>query len=207
MRRLHRAVPRRRRRLVDERGYTLVELLVVMSLAGAVIAVPLLFVVLSLKQQNTSSSRAAAVEQESIGLSRLTRDLRQIVPSTTSTFTWGATSASASITLPVPGTGGATTEAVLWSCTFPSATSGGTCTRAINGGTAVQELSGVVGVAFAPLDASGNALSSAATNPAYVGITMKVLDISQLDTGGTHTVQGITHPITLQDGVDLRNNG
>ncbi len=198
-----------RGRCALERGYTLIELLIVMALSTVVVGGPMAFVVLSLTQQNVSSSRSAAVEQESVGLSRLTRDLRQVVPSTTSTFTWNntGTTATASLTLPVPGTGGASTETVLWTCTaaVPPLTPG-TCTRQVNGGAAISEVTGVSSVLFAPVDATGATLASPATNPAYVGITMQVFGISQLDAGQTHTVTGIQNAITLQDGVALRSN-
>jgi prepilin-type N-terminal cleavage/methylation domain-containing protein len=195
-------------RLSGERGYTLIELVIVMALSVVVVGGPMSFIVVSLNQQNVASSRSAAVEQASVGLSRLTRDIRQVVPGTTSTFTWGSgsSSATATMTLPVPGTGGASTEQVVWTCSF--STPPGTCTRAVNGGTAVRELSGVDAVSFAPLSDQGVALSTPASNPAYVGITLKVLAINQLDPGQnqTNTTSYIRNPITLQDGVDLRTN-
>jgi prepilin-type N-terminal cleavage/methylation domain-containing protein len=194
----------------DERGYTLIELLIVMTLGVIVVAGPLVFIVLSLRQQNVSSSRSVAATQEQTGLERLTRDLRQLVPGTTSTFTWTSTAASATFTLPVPGTQAATTESVTWSCAFGAT---GTCTRQVGTGTAVKEISNVESVSFAPVDASGSSLggsgpSYSAMNPAYVGITVKVLDVSQLDSTGSpsHAVQGVSNWITVQGGVDLRNN-
>ena len=194
----------------DERGYTLIELVVVMALALIVVGVPMAFIVLSLKQQNVSSSRSVAATQEQIGLERLTRDLRQVVPSTTSTFTWSSTAASATFTLPVPGTQAASTESVTWSCTFGAT---GTCTRQVGTGTAVKEIANVESVSFAPVDAGGNSLGGSgptysATSPAYVGITMKVLDVSQLDgtASPSHAVQGVSNWITVQGGVDLWNN-
>jgi prepilin-type N-terminal cleavage/methylation domain-containing protein len=191
--------------LADDRGYTLIEMLIVMALSIIVVGVPMAFVVLSLNQQNVGSSRAAAVQQEAVGLGRLTRDLRQVVPNTTSTFTWSPTAASASMTLPVPGTGGASNESVVWSCSFASAGTG-TCTRSVNSGSPVLEVRNVDSLSFAPVDDAGNALASAATNPSYVGITLQVQGTSQLDASGTTAATGIQHPITLTDGVDLRNN-
>jgi prepilin-type N-terminal cleavage/methylation domain-containing protein len=193
-------------RLAGQRGYTLIELVIVMALSIVVVGGPMSFIVFSLGQQNVGSSRSAAVEQESVGLTRLTRDIRQVVPGTTSTFSWSSTAAtaSASMTLPVPGSGGASTETVVWSCSW--ATLPGTCTRQVNGGTAVKELTNVDSLSFAPLSDQGAVLASPASNPAYVGITMQVLGISQLDTGFSHSEADIRNPITLQDGVDLRAN-
>jgi prepilin-type N-terminal cleavage/methylation domain-containing protein len=195
-----------------ERGYTMIELLVVMVASVIVIGLPMMFVVVSLTQQNVSVSRAVAATQEDVGLGRLTRDLRQVVPSTTaaSTFTWSSTVATASFTMPTPGTGNGSTQTVVWSCTFGDT---GTCTRAVSGGTAVKEISNVEGVSFSPLDANGNPLGGAgpsysATNPAYVGITLQVLDVSQLDNtpSPSHVVRGISNWITVRDGVALRGN-
>ncbi len=198
------------RRLAVQAGYTLIELLIVMSLSTLVVGVPTAFVVLSLTQQNVASSRTAASDEEEIGVGRLTRDLRSAVPGTTTAFAWGAATASVSMTIPVPGTGGGSNETVAWSCTFSS--SGlGSCTRSINGVSAVKLLSNVVSVSFSPVDSGGAPLGGgatpySATNPAYVGITVKVLDVSQLDGSASHSVTGIYNPITLQAGVDLRNN-
>ena len=198
----------KRDRLSDERGYTVIELVVVMALSTLVVAAPLFFIVLSLQQQNVSSSRSVAATQVQTGLERLTRDLRQVEPSTTTTFTWSGTSASATFTMPVPGTQGASTESVTWSCTFGAT---GTCTRQVGTGTAVKEIANVESVSFAPVDASGSVLggsgpSYSATSPAYVGITVKVLDVSQLDSTSSHAVSGVSNWITVQGGVDLRNN-
>jgi prepilin-type N-terminal cleavage/methylation domain-containing protein len=197
---------RLRSRCAEQRGYTLIELLVVMALSTVVVGVPLAFVILSLKQQNVAASRSAGVEAESVGLNRLTRDLRQIAPNTTSTFTWGGTSATASMTLPVPGSDGATTETVVWSCTGLGSSGTGTCTRTVNGGTAVQEITDVVNLTFAPVSAAGSSLTSTASNPSYVGITLQVLPANQLDPTATNPNDGIVNPIILEDGVALRNN-
>jgi hypothetical protein len=77
----------------------------------------------------------------------------------------------------------------------------------------VAEIRNVESLSFSPLDAGGNRLggSSApysATSPAYVGITLKVLDVSQLDGSAqpSHHVPGVRNYITVQDGVDLLNN-
>jgi hypothetical protein len=61
------------------------------------------------------------------------------------------------------------------------------------------------------VDSSGSSLGGStspysASNPAYVAISVKVMDTSQLDGAGTHAVTGISSPITLQAGVDLLNN-
>jgi type II secretory pathway pseudopilin PulG len=207
---IKRNVSRLARRLRSTSGYTLVELLVALGLTVVVVGVPMTFVVLSIKQQNVGASRAVASTREQLAIERLTRDLQQVVPGTTTTLTWSASSATVSMTLPLPGTEGVTTESVLWSCAFSSA-GAGTCSRSVNSGAAVKEISNVELLSFAPVDSSGAALGGStspytASNPAYVGITAKVLDVSQLDTSGTHAVSGVNNPITVQSGVALLNN-
>lgn len=189
-----------------EHGYTLAELVVVLALSLAVLAVPMTFIVISLTQSNQASSRTQAADEEEAGLAQLTRDLRQAVPGATTSLSWGSTSASVSMKTPVPGTGGGSTQQVTWSCSF--STPPGTCTRQAGSSAAVTEITGVKSVSFSPIDTSGTTYSSSysGTSLAYVGITVQVLVISQLDTGRTHTVTGASNPITLQDGVDLRNN-
>lgn len=192
-----------------ERGFTTFEIAVALMITLLVVVIPLVWIVTSIKQSNGASSRALSATEAETGLLALTRDLREISPSTTSTFTWGSTSASATFSIPTPGSPGAA-ETVTWSCTF-----GGTCTRQVAGGAAIPEITNVVSVAFAPTTAGGSALSSPATNPAYVGITLEVQNASSLERtsvtpGGVPGSQSgylSTKPITLSDGAYLRNNG
>jgi prepilin-type N-terminal cleavage/methylation domain-containing protein len=197
-------------RTEPESGYTLIELLVVIVVFVAVVGIPMGFIVTSLTQSNVSSSRSAAAAQGEVGLQRLVRDLRNAAPGTTSTFTWGSTSASVSLTIPMPGTNGSSTESVSWTCSFPSGSSG-SCNRSVASGAPVSEIIALTGVTFSPIDGSGNALGGAsspysATNPAYVGITVSVLPVSQNPGGQSTRVTSDSTPITLQDGVTLLNN-
>src|SRR5260370_508689 len=81
------------------------------------------------------------------------------------------------------------------------------------GGTTVTELTGVESASFTPYSAKGVTLASGAgasiaANPQYpssIALTLSVKDISQLDTQHTHLVAGVSNPITVQDGVALRN--
>jgi flagellar basal body-associated protein FliL len=195
----------------------MIELLIAATLTVIVVGVAMLWIVSSLKQENQISSRSAATRQAEVGLERLTRDLRQVVPNSTTAFTWGGTSASTTFTIPTSGTGGASSQQITWTCSFGDT---GFCTRSVNSGTAVSEISNVESVVFAPVDASGNALTSGSgTQAVYVGVTLQVLDASQLDTTRSHQALqvrkcggGVTtscytlNPITVADGVDLRGN-
>ena len=51
----------------SERGYTLIELLMAMTLSLVVIAGPLYFMIVSIRQQNAASSRTAAAHQAETG--------------------------------------------------------------------------------------------------------------------------------------------
>lgn len=191
----------------DERGMTMVDLMVALMAGLLVIVIPLVFIVTSIRQSNGASSRALSATQAETGLLALTRDLREA--SSTATFTWGVSSATATFSIPTPGNP-STTESVTWSCSF----GGGSCTRQAGTGAAIPEINDVVGLSFAPTDSGGNKLSSPATNPAYVGVTVEVQNASSLDrttvTTGSQGAQAgyaSTKPITLTDGAYLRNGG
>jgi Tfp pilus assembly protein PilW len=187
---------------------TMVEVMVALMAALLVVVLPLVFIVTSIRQSNGANSRALSATQAETGLLALTRDLREA--SSTATFTWGSSSASATFSIPTPGNS-SVPESVTWSCGF----SGATCTRQVGTSAAIPEIKNVVGLTFAPTDSSGNALSSPATNPAYVGVTVQVQNASALDRtsvtagGATGARAGYSSstPITLADGAYLRNGG
>jgi Tfp pilus assembly protein PilW len=186
----------------------MVELMVALMAGLLVVVLPLVFIVTSIRQSNGANSRALSATQAETGLLALTRDLREA--SSTATFTWGSSSASATFSIPTPGNS-SVLESVSWSCSF----SGGTCTRQVGTSAATAEMKNVVGLTFAPTDSSGNALSSPATNPAYVGVTVEVQNASALDrtsvtpggSTGARAGYASTTPITLADGAYLRNGG
>jgi Tfp pilus assembly protein PilW len=176
----------------------MVELMVALCAGLLVVVIPLAWIVVSIHSSNTASSRALSATQAETGLQALTRDLREAA--STSTFTWGASSASATLSIPTPGNPSAL-EAVTWSCSFD----GGACTRQVGTSTAIPEIKNVASLTFAPTDPNGNALSSPATSPAYVGITLQVQNASSLDRTSITPVS--SKPITLADGAYLRNGG
>lgn len=200
-------------RLRCERGLTLIELLVAMVLGLVIAGAAMGFLIVTIHQQNVVSSRAVAERQAEVVLQRLTREVRQaqnIVSSSTGgdttpvNVTYGSGTSSVSFYLPSSGSTAAGTQ-VTWTCT-----AGGSCTRT-TGTTTVTELAGVSSAAFTPIGSGGTALASNAgtgSTPSYpvsIQIELQVKDISQLDTSQTHIVTGITNPITVQDGVALRD--
>jgi prepilin-type N-terminal cleavage/methylation domain-containing protein len=184
----------------SERGLTLVELLVAIVIALLVLVVPLTWIIVSSHQSNVATSRALSATQAESGLLQLTRDLREVSPGTTSTFTWGNSGASATFSIPTPGNP-STPQTVTWSCTFGS---GGSCTRQVGTGQETP-IRNVEKLTFAPADVNGNQLTSPATNPAYVGVTLQVQNTSALDRNGTQSAS--RNWIALTDGAYLRNSG
>jgi hypothetical protein len=180
---------------------TVVEIIVATALMLVVAAGPLIWIIVSVDQQNQVSSTTFATRQAEIGLEAITRDLHQAYnaqisnPSASATpvtiSTSGSTTTLSLYLPPAPGT------AVTWTCTTGSS---GNCTRTA-GTTTRTFLAGLSSITLAGTSSSG---ASTSTNPAYVGITIAVNPISQLDSGGTNTVAA-GQPITVQGGADVRS--
>jgi prepilin-type N-terminal cleavage/methylation domain-containing protein len=205
-----------------EAGYTLIELLMAMVIALIVVGGPLIFVVFSVNQQDSVSSRTFASRQGAALMSRFGRELADaqfyVGPtgttgaetdytpvSITTTGTTGAYSATANfytsieqdgVTGPTGPTGPTTTIGqgthVIWTCT-----AGGSCVRTANG-VAHTELTGVVSAQF-----------TGTTGPAglidIVQIALSVKDTSQATGSNGAVVKGVGNAILFQNAVDLRN--
>ena len=197
-----------------EAGFTLVELVIVVALGMVLIAGASGFLIVSLHHANTVSSRTIASRQAEVFLARLTREVRQaqyIQSSTTGAnetpvnVTYGSGSSSVSFYLPKAGSTEKGTQ-VTWTCTANAS-----CTRTASGGATVTQLKGVESASFKPYGSSGVELATGAgvasspTYPSSILVSLTVKQISQQDGGQTHTVTGAANPITVQDGVDLRN--
>lgn len=207
------------RRLRVEAGFTLIELVIAMALALVVVGAPMSFLIVSMDQQNSISSRAYAARQAQTGLEQLTRDLREAISTDTTGTTYNVTVASSgaqtSVSFEIPGGAtGATgvygfvpdaSQSVVWTCPSASATMAGSCTRQVAGGGARVEINGVNSATFAPTGPTGATMTLPATNPAYIGVSLSVQATSQLDTGQSHVATGDSNPILVQAGVDLRN--
>ena len=197
-------------RSASESGFTLIELVIAMALTVVIAGAMLTFMITSLHQGNEISSHAAATGQAEQGLEQLVQDLRDAMAqnasgSALSVQVSNPTSATTAISFDIPTPGADTTpQTDTWTCPSTGATTEGTCTRSIAGGSARQEIRGVVSATFAPLSSSGVALTLPATNPSYIGITLDVQVTSQIDSTQSHVVTGITTPIIVQTGADLR---
>jgi Tfp pilus assembly protein PilW len=198
-----RGVRARLRGLRGEAGFSLNELMLAMVLAVIVVGAPMTFIIVSLNQQNAVSSRSVAAREASVGLSQLTRDLREAqlvsnsagVNSTPVSVTNVGGVATATFYLPNAGSTAAGTQ-VVWTCT-----PGASCTRKLGAATAVPEITGVTAATFTATAADG---SSVTANPAFVSINIQAQVTSLADSTHTRTVAG-TSSITLQDGVALRD--
>jgi Tfp pilus assembly protein PilV len=178
----------------DERGFTLIELLLVCFLSIIILGVPLTMATQSVITQNQASSRSAATNRLESGGGGVPPDLRQAADPTT------VSSTGAVLTMPVrttAGSGTPATQLVTWACT-----NGGSCTRKIGSGTAVTVISNVVSATFT---------ASAASDPAYVSVTISVVDATEHGTQHTQAVKRLngvgasSNAISVTDGVALRN--
>ncbi|MEA2156913.1 MAG: hypothetical protein QOE11_3053 [Solirubrobacteraceae bacterium] len=190
----------RRLRLIaaDERGWTLIELMIVCMVSIVVVGVPLSLAVNSVVGQNNATSRSAATNRVEIGVGRLLHDLRSATHAT-------ITPTSATMTVPIrcvavaPAICGTpATQTVTWACT-----SGASCTRQVASGSAFPVIANLVSASFAPVAVDG-APTATQTDPAYVSVSVSVRDTSESG-DRTKTVASSSTPITVTDGATLRN--
>jgi Tfp pilus assembly protein PilV len=198
-------------RLAREEGFTMIEVLITLPLA-MVVAVGLMWLTItSLHQGDAADSRASSTIQAQVGLNRLTQDLSEAIAANNVTMSQTASSVTVTFDIPDPSNADAA-EAVTWTCPYsaaPAASLFGSCTRKVGSGSTMTEITGIESAAFAPLSASGSAIALTSTPtayaPAYIGITLDLAVVSQLNPKQTTTVQGVSTPIVVQGGVDLRN--
>ena len=190
---------RQRTDIRDQRGFTLVELLVAVAVGMVVIGVPLTLLVQSFREQTRVQDVSLATGDAQSGLNRLLDDLRD---STAATVT--ATSAVLTVPVPVPQRSTsataplppATTQ-VTWSCT--TTTPGGKCTRT-SGGETKTMIQNVTAVSFAGTASSG---ASDSTDPASVAVSVSVRPLADQDEA--RVPGGPSAAFVLQDSIDLRN--
>lgn len=198
-----RCLRNRLRSLRDQRGMTLVELLVAMSMTLIVTGAAMYVVIVALQTQPAISDRNYDIQQGRTLLDRFTRDLRasykiEASPAPTAssvsfdTYVRSATCGGAPQTNPaIP----AIACRVTYTCTA------GACSRAegspaTGGGTPIQMVSGLANTAVFGTDPTSPPTSPTTplpANPDYVTIHL------------AYPARGGGGAITLDDGVDLRN--
>lgn len=223
-----------------EGGFTLVEMLVAMVVALLILGALESFIVLSLKQTNTTESQAVATQAAQGAMQQLTNDVRQAqnipdaaaansevndAPVVISYTTGAAAGFSAKLYIPTSGSTAQGT-AVTWTCTAAAGASLGSCTRTVGAATRT-EISGVISATITPQSASGATLGScvgdptgnAAVLPACSGVVQTgspnavypsnvqlSINVSTVSLNvRTQTVSGVSHGLTLNDSVQLRN--
>ncbi len=194
-----------RRRLRGEAGFTLNELLIAMVLAVIVVGAPMTLIVVSINQQNAASSRTIAAREAQVGLSQLTRDLREAqyitdasgVDTTPVAITNSGGVATLSFYLSTAGSPTVAGSQVIWTCT-PNAN----CTRKLGSGAAVPWIRNVTAATFTGTSTTGTTVT---VNPGYVSISVAARVTNLNDRTGTAALSGTTSSITMQDGVGLRN--
>jgi len=183
------------RRLADERGFTLPELLVATIIALLVAAGAMIVLQTAVRTQPEVSERAAQIQEGRTMIERISRELRQGDSVT------GATTTSLSIHTLVDSAscGGAPAQTAI-PCWVTYACSGGTCSRTEHdgsgGGSASEVVSGLrsSNVFCYALQSDATCPAPTAADPEYVGVTMSFPN----QDGG--------ESITLSDGVALRNH-
>lgn len=182
-------VPRARRAVAalhrEERGLTLIELLIAATLGLVVIGAAMTVFVGAIRSEPRTASKVTAIQQARVTVDRITRELRQGLDTPT-------TSANqlAIITYVKAATCGGAAASSSIVCRVTYNCSAGICTRAVaqpDGsapGPAVRVASGLS-------SSSVFSYQPSAVAPSYVGVGLS------LETGGA--------PVTLSDGVALRN--
>jgi hypothetical protein len=180
----------------EERGLTLVELLVAASMGLVVVGGAVAIFVSGIRSEPRTASKVAAIQQGRVTVDRITRELRQGLEVPT------ASSSQLAIVTYVKAVscGGAGASTAI-PCRVNYACSAGTCTRSVaqpDGtapGPATQVASGLTSssiFSYRSDAADPGCDQSTATDPSYVCVTLSFA----AEGGGT---------VTLEDGVALRN--
>ena len=169
-----------RRRLQDQSGFTLVELLVAMPIAMIVLTLALYALATTVRNEQHARQHSEALRTQQVGLEQLTRELRE---ATSFQF---LTSQLVEFNAYVRSSGTATLRKVRYDCT-----SGKHCLR--QEGDPDGALSGSRIIIDALENPDVFEPEPDFVNPRYVGVVARV------------RIAGDRRLITMRDGVDLRN--
>ncbi|UTI62549.1 prepilin-type N-terminal cleavage/methylation domain-containing protein [Paraconexibacter antarcticus] len=181
-------------RHANDRGFTLVELVVAMALAFVVLAGCFYLAGQSFQNGNVVESTATTTDSVQRGIDQLTHDLEHAtaatVTATSATLTVPVTSPNVAAVTPAP------TTTVTWTCTASVS-----CTRSVGGGPAVTAIPGLVSATLTPTYASGGT----ATGPSYVSVYIQARVLSAQSRSGGTTPRGVGGTLVFNDGAALRN--
>lgn len=185
MHRLSKAAARLRR---EERGLTLIELLVAASVGLVVVGGALTMFMSGIRSEPRTASKVMAIQQARVTVDRITRELRQGLETPTT-----LSSQLAIVTYVKAATCGGAAASTSIPCRVTYTCSAGSCDRVVAkpDGTAPGPS---VKVATGLASTSIFSYAPSAKDPTYVGVALSFTS----DSGD---------PITLSDGVALRNFG
>jgi len=170
----------------EERGLTLIELLIAAAVGLVVVGGALTMFVGAIHSEPRTASKTAAIQQARVAVDRITRELRQGIETVTT-----SPGQLAIVTYVKAATCGGATATTSIACEVTYTCSAGKCTRLVappNGippSPAVQVASGLTSTdvfSYYPPES---------TDPSYVGVSLS------FDSEG--------QPVTLTDGAALRN--
>lgn len=178
------------RRVGDESGFTLPELLIAAAMGLVVAAAGMTMVMVAVKSQPRISERAAQIQQGRTMLERLSRELRQGDDVT------NATANALRVHTFVDGSDCGGVQGTAVPCWVDYACSADSCTRTVEGDTAEIVVSGITApeiFCYAPWDGQSSCGAATGTDPAYVALRLSF----PADDGG--------ESVTLDNGISLRN--
>ncbi len=172
---------------MDERGFSLIELLVAMTVLAAVMVATLGVLDSSSRMARSDTERASAIQEAQVGLDRMVRELRH---------TRAVNSASPQV-LDVMVLQRGLARRVVFDCSVAHPTAAGQrrCTRSADGGTAEVLVDRVRAVGT---DSQAFAYTPATGTPKHVTVRLGVA----VDAG---RAGGHTRSLVVTDGTALRN--
>jgi prepilin-type N-terminal cleavage/methylation domain-containing protein len=173
------------RRLQDQSGFTLVELLVAMPIALVVLSMAMLAIGVVVRNEQRAREHSEALRDQQIGLERMTRELREAT-----SFRFLTSQLVEFDAYVRPGGGAGTLRKIRYDCS-----SGTKCVR--EEGPIGGALAGSKVIIDALVNPDVFEPEPDFVNPRFVGVVARV------------RIAGDTkrHLITLRDGVELRNLG
>ena len=192
----------RRRRLAGQSGFTLVELLVAMTMALVVFGAVLSLVLVALHQQMSTSNRADALDTAQVAVAQITKDLRQACAGTVS-IPSNATSGT-KVTFNIgqaPNGCTSNTTAIAWDCGV-SGTGGTSCVRTVAGSNRTYATLVISSPVFTCQNPPGT--TAACATATYVQIQL-ALAVTCAGEGRTPTGCPSSRKVQVTDGVNLRN--
>jgi prepilin-type N-terminal cleavage/methylation domain-containing protein len=195
----------------EERGWTLVELLITVLILGVVMAAVLTLFNATVGQAARDQEWAHTVSATQAGLNRMTRELRQAQTGTITISNGSAASAGNTIVAQVRlGNGAGTATWVRYDCTATSSFSSSLskCTRQTSTAATVSSWTGITAVpAIDPVRITSTSCTTATSPPCIFAGTGPNYSVTiRVPSSGTRKAfAGHGHDFTFSDGIYGRN--